>query len=85
MTPTPLFCVNQVAHHIANKHVYHERTKHVEMDSLFFHELVETKENLPKAIENKLQLEDLITKGLGTQQLCSLLSKMGIKELHPPY
>ena len=84
-TPTPLFCDNQVARHIANNHVYHERTKHVEMDCFFVRERVETKEILPKAIDSKLQLADLLTKGLGTQQLHFLLSKMGIKNLHAPF
>nr|GFA09212.1 retrovirus-related Pol polyprotein from transposon TNT 1-94 [Tanacetum cinerariifolium] len=35
-----------------------------------------------KPIESKLQLADLLTKGLDTQQLRSLLNKMGIRDLH---
>lgn len=40
--PTPMYCDNQVARHIAYNPLLHERMKHVEMGCYFFRENVDS-------------------------------------------
>lgn len=44
----------------------------------------DSKDIRPMPIDSKMQVADLLIKGLGTQQLQFLLGKMSIKDLHAP-